>query len=294
VAAKRGATGRRLELGLRLRGIRESVIVNGKPMTRKMAVQGTKLSEAALQRIETGGLNFRSVGDLRKLLAKYDVEDEETIQTLLDLNRDATSQDWVTRYRGQMLPAMQGFVGIEAEAQEIRIYHPQVVHGLLQTEAYAQAIYEIEKPIEETTSEFIRVNVALRMERKQRVLERDPDPVKLWAILGEAGLRYMIGGPDVMRAQYEEITRLARLDHVKIQVLPIAGRGYRASSDLAILDLGDGLPPMVQVDNSWGAVSTSDKPREVARFTRRFNEMIASALPSEETPEFMQRLAREL
>jgi hypothetical protein len=189
---------------------------------------------------------------------------------------------------------MQGFVGIEAEAHEIRVYHPQVVHGLLQTRAYAQAIHEIEKPIEETTSEFVRVNVELRMERKQRVLEREPDPVKLWAILGEAGLRYRVGGPELMREQYEEITRLSRLDHVKIQVLPISSRGYRASSDLAILDLGDGLPPMVQVDNAWGAMSTSDKPREVARFNRRFNQMISSALPSEETPEFMQRLAREL
>ncbi|MQY11444.1 hypothetical protein SRB5_15620 [Streptomyces sp. RB5] len=294
MAAKRGATGRRLELGLQLRGIRESIVVNGRPMTRKHAVQGTKISEAALQRIETGSLGFRNVGDLRKLLAKYGVDDEETIELFVEMNRDATSQDWVTRYRGQLLPAMQGFVGIEAEAQEIRAYHPQVVHGLLQTKAYAEAIYEIEKPIEETTSEFVRVNVALRMERKQRVLEREPDPVKLWVILGEAGLRYAIGGPDVMREQYEEITRLAKLDHVTIQVLPVNGRGYRASSDLAILDLGDGLPLMAQVDNAWGAVSTSDKPKEVARFTRGFNQMISSALPSEETPEFMQRLAREL
>ncbi|MGW4076082.1 helix-turn-helix domain-containing protein [Streptomyces asiaticus] len=294
MAAKRGATGRRLELGIRLRGIRENTFINGRPMTRKVAVQGTKLSEAALQRIETGALNFRNVGDLRKLLAKYGVDDEEVIETLVELNRDATSQDWVTRYRGHTLPAMAGFVGIEAEAQEIRIYHPAVVHGLLQTEAYAQAIYEIEKPIEETTTEFIRNNVALRMERKQRVVERDPEPVKLWAILGEAALRYTLGSTEVMRDQYEEITRLSKLDHVKIQVLPISGRGYRASSDLAILELGDGLPPMVQVDNAWGAVSTSDKPKEVARFNRRFNQMIASALPSEETPEFMQQLAREL
>ncbi|UNO42148.1 helix-turn-helix transcriptional regulator [Streptomyces sp. MST-110588] len=294
MAAKRGATGRRLELGLQLRGIRENILVNGKPMTRKVAVQGSRLSEAALQRIETGGLNFRNVGDLRKLLAKYGVEDEETVESFVEMNRDATSQDWVTRYRGQVLPAMQGFVGIEAEAQEIRIYHPQVVHGLLQTKAYAEAIFEIEKPIEETKTEFNQANVALRMERKQRVLEREPDPVKLWVILGEAGLRYLIGGPDVMREQYEEITRLCSLEHVKIQVLPIDAQGYRASSDLAILDLGDGLPPMVQVDNAWGAVSTSDKPKEVARFTRRFNEMIATALPPRETPEFMQRLAREL
>ncbi|MFD0443926.1 hypothetical protein ACFQ10_18010 [Streptomyces indonesiensis] len=66
----------------------------------------------------------------------------------------------------------------------------------------------------------------------------------------------------------------------------------------AVLLLGlDPLPQTAdaaQVDNAWGGVSTSDKPKEVARFNRRFNQMIASALPSEETPEFMQRLAREL
>ncbi|WP_254407056.1 DUF5753 domain-containing protein [Streptomyces sp. GMY02] len=275
--------------------MRESIFMdNGKPMPRKVAVQGTKLSEAALQRIETGSLSFRNTGDLRKLLDKYGVDDPDVIDQLVELNRDATSQDWVTRYRSHMQPAMQGFVGIEAEAQEIRIYHPAVVHGLLQTEDYAKAIFEIEKPIEETTSEFIRHNVALRMERKRRVLDREPRTVKLWAILGEAALRYAIGSPQVMLDQYEEITRLSKLDHVKIQVLPLNGRGYRASSDLAILDLVDGLPPMVQVDNAWGAVSTSDKPKEVARFTRRFNTMIASALPLEDTPEFMHRLAREL
>ncbi|MFD8964306.1 DUF5753 domain-containing protein [Streptomyces sp. NPDC059568] len=275
--------------------MRESIFMdNGKPMPRKVAVQGTKLSEAALQRIETGSLSFRNTGDLRKLLDKYGVDDPDVVDQFIELNRDATSRDWVTRYRSHMQPAMQGFVGIEAEAQEIRVYHPAVVHGLLQTEDYAKAIFEIEKPIEEATSEFIRYNVALRMERKSRVLDREPHPVKLWVILGEAALRYTVGGPEVMLDQYEEITRLSKLDHVKIQVLPLNGRGYRASSDLAILDLGDGLPPMVQVDTAWGAVSTSDKPKEVARFTRAFNTMIASALPPEDTPEFMQQLAREL
>ncbi|MBL1098799.1 hypothetical protein JK363_19445 [Streptomyces sp. 205] len=110
-------------------------------------------------------------------------------------------------------------------------------------------------------------------------------------LLQDSGQSLSVDGlPSRRLDQYEEITRLSELDHVKIQVLPLNGRGYRASSDLAILDLGDGLPPMVQVDNAWAAVSTSDKPKEVARFTRRFNQMIASALPSEETPEFMQRL----
>ncbi|SED63519.1 Helix-turn-helix domain-containing protein [Streptomyces sp. 2112.2] len=295
MAAKRGATGRRLELGLQLRQMRESIVMKtGKPMTRKAAVTGTKLSEAALQRIETGALNFRNVGDLRKLLDKYGVTDEEVIETLVELNRDSSNQDWVTRYRRVMQAGMPTFVGVESEAREIRVYQPTAVHGLLQTEGYAQAIFDIGKPVEETTTEFCRQNVALRMERKERVLRREPDPVKLWVILGEAALRHIVGDIEVMREQYEEITKLAALDHVAIQVLPLAGRGYRASHDFAILDLGDGLPPMVQIDTAWGAVSTSDKPREVDRFKRRFDTMMSSALPPEDTAEFMQRLDREL
>lgn len=263
-------------------------------MTRKTAVQGTRVSEATLSRVETGSLSFRNVGDLRRLLAKYGVEDEEVIASMVELNQDARSQDWFTRYRGYLQPAMQGFVGIETEAREIRVYQPAVVPGLLQTRAYALALYNVGKPVEETTSEFTRNNVELRMERKARVIERQPDPVRLWAILSEAALRYVVGGSSVMRGQYEEISRLSALDHVTIQVLPMSSQGYRAIHDLTIIELGGELPAMIQVDNAWGGASTSDKPGEVARFSRRFNQMIASALPSEETRGFMQRLAREV
>ena len=72
------------------------------------------------------------------------------------------------------------------------------------------------------------------------------------------------------------------------------GRGYRATSDFTILDLGEKLPQMVQIDTAWGAVSTSDKTREVGRFKRRFDAMAASALAPEDTPSFLQRLEREL
>ncbi|WP_346770345.1 Scr1 family TA system antitoxin-like transcriptional regulator [Streptomyces sp. Z423-1] len=41
-------------------------------------------------------------------------------------------------------------------------------------------------------------------------------------------------------------------------------------------------------------MSTSDKPREVDRFHRRFDAMAASALPPEDTPDFLHRLEREL
>jgi hypothetical protein len=295
VGAKRGATGRRLELGIQLRQLRENCppVEDGraKGMTRKAAVKGLRnLSEASLTRIENGELNFRrNVGDLKALLKKYSVEDLDLIDQLLELNREAPGEDWLTQYRSQMPTGMPHYVGLEAEATEIIGYHPTVIYGLLQTEPYARALFEVQRPVEDTTAEFVQRNVELRMERKRRVLERE-EPGRLRVILGEAALRIPVGDDDVMAEQYEEIIRLAKEDRISIQVLPFK-RGYRSSNDFTILNLG-GLPSRVQTDNAWGAVSTSDKPREVDRFTRRFNAMVGVALGLEESVAFLEDLVR--
>ncbi len=257
-------------------------------MTRKDAVRGLRaLSEASLARIENGELNFRrNPGDLRLLLRRYKVDDEELVEQLVELNREAPNDDWLTQYRAFMPTGMPHFVGLEAEAREILAYHPTVVYGLLQTESYARALFEVQRPVEDTTSEFVRRNVDLRMERKRRTLERDD--VRLRVVLGEAALRIPVGDEDTMREQYHEIIKLARQDHISIQVLPFK-RGYRSSNDFTILDLGE-LPSRIQTDNAWGAVSTSDKPREVDRFTRRFSAMVGAALGLEETIAFLEQL----
>ncbi|MGP2437371.1 helix-turn-helix domain-containing protein [Streptomyces sp. JW3] len=292
MAAKRGRTAQRLELGLQLRQLRENCETEqGTGLTRKQAVTGLRISEASLQRIETGSLNFRFVGDLRKLLTKYGVTDEDVIESLISLNRESNQQDWLTQYRGLMPAGMPGFVGLEPEAQAMKAYHPTLVYGLLQTERYARAVHDVQKSVEEYTTEFIRNSVELRM-RRQEVLTRET-PVKLHVILGEAALRFPIGGADVLREQFRRIEELATWEHITIQVLPFR-TGYRSINDFAILDFGAGFPPRVQTDSAWGSVSTSDKPREVDRFRRRFDAMTASALSPEDTPEFLHRLDREL
>lgn len=258
-------------------------------MTRKAAVRGLRaLSEASLARIEHGELNFRrNVGDLRALLTRYSVTDDDLIEQLIELNRVAPSDEWLTQYRAFMPAGMPHYVGLEAEATEVLAYHPTVVYGLLQTPAYARALFEVQRPVEDTTSEFVQRNVDLRMERKRRVMERDG--IRLRVILGEAALRTPVGDEDTMREQYIEIIKLAHADHISIQVLPFK-RGYRASNDFAILNL-DGLPSRIQTDNAWGAVSTSDKSREVDRFTRRFNAMVGVAWNFGESIAFLEELA---
>ncbi|MBB1261386.1 helix-turn-helix domain-containing protein [Streptomyces alkaliterrae] len=288
MAARARPTARRIELGHELRELRKQA-----GLTLEEAVEGLPLSDTKLYRVEIGLRDLRSSGDLRTLLARYHVEDEEDIERLMAIQRESSSREWWTQYKGAMPSGMPRFVGIESAAIEIQAFHPCLVLGLLQTRSYAQALYETMKPIEETTTEFIRQNVDVRMRRKE-ALTREEEPLRLWAVLYEPALRYIVGNSEIMREQYDEIIKLTALDHVTVQVLPQTVRGYLAVNDFSILNLGDTLPSTVQVDNAWGASSVTDTPREVGKFSRRFNALVASSLPPEDTPRFLKLLSREI
>ncbi|MHB9858307.1 helix-turn-helix domain-containing protein [Streptomyces sp. YIM S03343] len=291
MAAKPRPTVRRIELGYELRQLREHAGLTLEEVVNSGAIKG--LYSTKLHRVEKGMQDLRSAGDLRALLELYGVTDDRDVDQLLHIQRDGSSQDWWTPFRSTMPSGMPRFVGIESAAREAWAYHPALVLGLLQTEAYARALYELAKPIEETTTEFIDKNVQVRVRRKDALIRED-EPLRLRAILYEPALRYVVGGPEIMREQYAEITRLTALPNVSVQVLPQSLRGYLAVHDFSILHLDDGMPTSVQVDNAWSATSVSDKPREVGRFTRKFNALTASALPPEDTPAFLERLTREM
>lgn len=282
---------RRIELGYELKRLREKA-----GLSREEAVQGLNLSDSKLIRIETGLHDLRSSELLKKLLERYGVNDEEDpedVRELLRVQREASSQEWWAGYKSVMRSGMPRFVGIESASQAAQVYHPALVPGLLQTESYARTLYEIAKPIDESNTEFIERNVELRMRRKEEQLLRSDDPLALSVIIYEPALRYVVGGTEVMREQYAEITRLAALDHVTIQVLPQATRGYLNPFDFTLLDLGPVLPRAVQVD-AGGGPSVTDKPREVRKFARKFDSMSKSALAPEDTPMFLHRLQREI
>ncbi|MFJ8334710.1 helix-turn-helix domain-containing protein [Streptomyces sp. NPDC094437] len=289
MAKQIGTTAPRMDLGIQLRELRKTAGLTIEEASK--SVSG--LTYDKLRRVELGQSTFRMVGDLRKLLKAYGVEDNiGLVQALEELYKTPASQDWTTRF-SSVHTSTRTLAGIESVARSVNIYFPNVIPGQLQTEEYARAHFTQVQPIEETTSEFINSNVALRMRRRELFL-RDEEPGKLWAILGESALRHPIGGASVMRRQYNEILRMAALPNVTVQVLLTDAPVKRLWSNFSILDLGADRPTTVQVDSGLGgAVSMADRPAIVGRFTRWFNTMIASAQPPEETPAFVETLKRE-
>ncbi|WP_416970258.1 helix-turn-helix domain-containing protein [Streptomyces sp. 4F14] len=288
MAARPQPTARRIGLGHELRQLRKEA-----GLTIAQAVDGLSFDETTLQRIETGWKSFRQAGHLRELLERYGITDEKQVDRLVVFQREASSREWWADGSTHMLSGMPRFLGIEAVAREIRAFHPFVVPGLLQSPAYAQAVHELHKPIDETTTEFMRQSMQLRLKR-QEALTREDDPVKLWAILHEPALRYPLGGPDAMREQYKQLIDFGELENVTLQVLPQGERGYVALHDVNIMFLGNGLPTTIQSDTAMRTVAVTDKPREVDRFSRMFEAMASNALPPRDTPKVLNQLAREI
>jgi transcriptional regulator with XRE-family HTH domain len=286
MAAPTGPTVRRMQLGLELKRLREK-----SGFTLPEAVSGLTFSHSKLYRVENGLTALPKVADLRELLDRYGVTDEDDIQYLVEIHRDSIKRGWWAQYRNTMPSGMAVYVGLENGARTIRSWHPSVVHGLLQTERYAREMLLAAKPVEEMTTELVERTIQLRMERKS-LLTRDNDPVELWVVIDEAALLRVVGGPEVMSEQYEEITRLAALDNVTVQILPTSTATYRSSFNFILLEFADPLPKVVQTDGAEGA-NVSDKDTTVWAFARRFDALRAGALAPSETPQFLRRLTRE-
>jgi hypothetical protein len=187
---------------------------------------------------------------------------------------------------------MSLFVGLERDAREIKDWVQIVVPGLLQTEEYARSLMLSAKIVDERTTEFVESGVTIRMERK-KAITRSESPVHLRSVISESALRRVVGGPEVMRRQFEEIEKLCAIETVSVQVLPLALPTYRSHDNFSVLEFGDGLPPVAITEHSKG-VTFWDRENELWAFARRFDKMRESALAPEETPRFLQELAREI
>ncbi|MFF8789196.1 helix-turn-helix domain-containing protein [Streptomyces sp. NPDC015125] len=287
MAAKRGATFRRRELGKELRKLREK-----KGETLQEVAKALRFSHTKLARVEIGENDLPRVGDLEALIDYLDDGlPKEDLETLLQLHRESLSKEPWTPYRAYMPSKMPTYRGLAQDATVMRAWQPNFVFGLLQIEGYAQALYLIAKPVDETTSEYIEQNVRLRLEQKE-LITRSEDPLELRVIMDETAVRRMVGGPEVMRAQFSEIVELGELENVTVQILPHDVVTYRSESNFILLDFSETLDPVVQVDMP-NTISVTDERAEVQRNVRRFDAMRDSALPPARTAGFLQQLARE-
>jgi transcriptional regulator with XRE-family HTH domain len=277
------ATVLRMLLGGQLRRMREAVGI-----TPEHAGYEIRASRSKISRLENGRVKLKS-RDVTDLLTLYGVTDEDTRTKFLELVRQSNAADWWRKYSDILPDWFETYVGLEAAAATIRSFEVQFVHGLFQTEDYARAVTRLRKA---APDDEVERRVALRLKR-QELLGR-PNPPNIWSVMDEAVLRRAVGGPAVMRAQFQHLIEVANLPHVTLQVVPFS-RGVHAgeSGSFTVLRFEErGLPDVVYIEQLTGATYL-DQRSDVEHYLAVVDELSSVALTPAGTTRFIEQVARE-
>ncbi|MEV5873717.1 helix-turn-helix transcriptional regulator [Streptomyces sp. NPDC052101] len=186
--------------------------------------------------------------------------------------------------RSQLPSWFQPFAEMEAAATYISTYQCQLVYGLLQTEAYAQAVLSVEH------TDKLDEMVAARMER-QRILQRDEPPV-VWVVLDEAVLYREIGGRAVMREQLAHLLKIFGKPWMELQVLPFSvGQHAGMMGSFTVLRF-EGHPDL-HYSESYDSGHMTANPQVIKERSVGYARLQAEALSPRESAALITRVMEE-
>lgn len=278
-----GPTIRRRRLGSDLRRLREQRSLRLEEVASELGVAPSTLS-----RIETGKAPTRT-SYLALMLDLYGVHDAAQRRGLMDLAREGQRKGWWVGSE-DLLPAGTGtYLGLEAEASELRAYQSQIVHALVWTRDYARAVISARRPGLAADQAGRLVSVGMR---RQDVL-LGSDPMRLRLILDESVLSRAVAAPDVMRAQLEHVIDAGKAPHVTIQVLRLGCQQRPLpSGSFGILSFAE--PDDTDVACSTGIrgqVLLEQRAGEVREMRQMFDALSESALTPEESGQLIGAVA---
>jgi hypothetical protein len=215
--------------------------------------------------------------------------DDQAADALVQIARDAKAKGWWLQY-GKIL--IGRYVGLEAGASKIYSFEAQVVPGLLQLPDYTRLLIRAARP--HLTDEELDDRIRIR-DKRRALIDKDENPIDLWAIIDEAVLHRQVGGASLMRQQIERLQMVAERPNVTLQVIPFGG-GAHAGMDgsFSILEYEDEADPdVVFAENAAGGLFM-EKDEDLRRYRFVFDRLQASALSPELSAEFLAKRAKEL
>ncbi|AXI78347.1 helix-turn-helix domain-containing protein [Peterkaempfera bronchialis] len=276
-------TVRRRRLGVQMRQLRGQA-----NLTLDQVAEATGWDRAKISRLENGRSGIR-LKEIKDLLTLYRVDDPGLAAALECLAREGSKRGWWQNYSDVLNPAYADFISLETDASRMCEYQVTLIPGLFQTTPYAREVIAAIN----MGSEPDEVNrLAELRAARQSVLTRSGPPLSVWAIIHEAALRQRTVRPNIMRDQLRRLLEIAELPHVTIQVLPLTSTphpGVAGAFTLLSFAGTTGLD-VALAENLTGAVYIEEE-REVSVYVDAFERLRASALPTTESSELIDRLA---
>jgi transcriptional regulator with XRE-family HTH domain len=206
----------RRRLRLAVRKAREAI-----GLTQGQVAEQLYWSISKVNRMENGEVTI-SPTDLSALLNLFGVTNKDVVNEMSRDAKAAKQRGWwhESRYREHVTPATLQLLQFESEATAIRCFQPTLVHGVLQTPAYAAAVMDLWSDDLAETDRATRLDVRAR--RRDQLLGQ-PDPPAYLLILDESVIMRDIGGPAVMAEQLESLLDVIdRHPLIVVRIIPLA------------------------------------------------------------------------
>lgn len=282
MASNVNPTVRRRRLGQELRRLREL-----KGMTAEEVAERLLVSQSKISRLENGRRSI-SQRDVRDLCGVYEVEDQRIVDSLMEMARDSRQQGWWHAF-GDIPYSV--YIGLETDAESLRVYEPQLVTGLLQTRAYAEAL--VQGALPETSTADIDKRVQVRLRRQERITAEN-NPLRLWVVLDEAALRRVVGSRLVMREQLEYLIEMSQLPHVTVQVLPFeVGAHPGLNGQYAILEFADAADSSVVYLEGVTSDLYLEKAQDVQKYAVMYEHLRAQSLNVDQSRQLISDVAKD-
>ncbi|MFK0290861.1 helix-turn-helix domain-containing protein [Streptomyces sp. NPDC090442] len=180
------------------------------------------------------------------------------------------------------------YLNLERKASRILDYSTDLVMGILQTEAYARAVFGTYFTHEDR--DLIEAKVAARRRRRE-VFDRESPPI-LWAILSEACLRTVVGDSDVMSIQLKYLLETAKSPHITIQVMPFsAGAPAASTKPFTVMRFKDS-PTVLYTETRVGG-RMHDSAQTVEAALDDYDLLRAHALAPDKSLTLIEKLLKE-
>jgi transcriptional regulator with XRE-family HTH domain len=275
-------TARRRRLAIELKKLREENNLTCNQVGEALDWSGSKVN-----RMETGQGRVQP-SDVDALCRFYDTS-AELRELLKGLAKEAKTRGWWHAH-GDAVPSwFSVYVGLEQAASSLRTYECEFVPGLLQTVEYAR---ELHLATAQPNPDDVERMIDVRMKRQSLLTAATPPD--LWAIVHESVLRHVVGSSKVMRSQFERILEVSQLKNVAVQVLPFDAGSYPATGAFTILGFPEQEDPDVVYRDGLTDAVYLERPDDIARYTKAFDNLRALSLSPQRSSSLMRRAMQGL
>ncbi|MEV6530507.1 helix-turn-helix transcriptional regulator [Streptomyces sp. NPDC051639] len=195
----------------------------------------------------------------------------------------------LTRGEAGLAAWFRRWARLEREAVSLCTYECRLVPGLLQSQAYARAVFEGTIPLR--TDAELEAQLAARMERQ--AIMRDRPTVPFSFIVEEHVFRRRFGDAEAMRELYDHVLERSAPRNVTFQVVPLeAGLHACLDGPLQVLETPAGQRLGYSEGQKNGRLISD--PKEVSVLCQRYDTLRSQALSPKESRDLLERLRGEL